>query len=46
MPLILVMGRLFFALCAMRVPLLGPSQLRRQGRVALAAVRGISRSSP
>ncbi|WP_327123419.1 hypothetical protein [Streptomyces sp. NBC_01727] len=47
MPLIPVMGQLFFGLCVMRVPLLGPSQLRRQGRVALtAAVRGISRSSP
>ncbi|MFE4652923.1 hypothetical protein [Streptomyces sp. NPDC056707] len=47
MPLILVMGQLFFALYVMRVPLLGPSQLRRQGRVALTAVvRGISRSSP
>ncbi|MGW2062160.1 hypothetical protein ACWCO9_16065 [Streptomyces sp. NPDC001937] len=47
MPLIPVMGQLFLALCVMRVPLLGPSQLRRQGRVALAAVvRGISRSSP
>lgn len=32
-----VMGQLFFALCVMRVPLLGPSQFRRQGRVALAA---------
>jgi hypothetical protein len=32
-----VMGQLFFALCVMRAPLLGPSQLRRQGRVALAA---------
>ncbi|WP_405786921.1 hypothetical protein OG753_02635 [Streptomyces sp. NBC_00029] len=31
------MGQLLFALGVMRAPLLGPSQLRRQGRAALAA---------
>ncbi|MFE7621717.1 hypothetical protein [Streptomyces sp. NPDC057496] len=44
--LIPVMGQLFFALCVMRTPLLGPSQLRRQGRAALAAaarlIRGLA----
>ncbi|MGW1412341.1 hypothetical protein [Streptomyces sp. NPDC002403] len=35
--LIPVMGQFFFALCVMRTPLLGPSQLRRQGRAAPAA---------
>jgi hypothetical protein len=32
-----VMGQLFFALCVMRVPLLGPSRLRRRARTALVA---------
>lgn len=32
------MGQLFFAFCVMRTPFLGPSQLRRQGRVVLAAL--------
>ncbi|MEU3303109.1 hypothetical protein ABZ729_25345 [Streptomyces sp. NPDC006678] len=32
------MGQLIFAFCVMRTPFLGPSQLRRQGRVVLAAL--------
>lgn len=35
--LIPAMGQLFFALCVMRAPLLGPSRLRRQARAACAA---------
>ncbi|MEU4131467.1 hypothetical protein [Streptomyces wuyuanensis] len=36
------MGQLFFALCVMRTPLLGPSQLRRQARAALAATPALT----
>ncbi|MFJ6948786.1 hypothetical protein ACISU4_29805 [Streptomyces wuyuanensis] len=37
-----VMGQLFFALCVMRTPLLGPSQLRRRARAALAATPALT----
>ncbi|MET9430816.1 hypothetical protein [Streptomyces sp. NPDC003036] len=37
-------GHVVFALWVMRAPLLGPSQLRRHGRVALAVVAGSPRT--
>jgi hypothetical protein len=40
--LIPAMGQLFFALCVMRTPLLGPSRLRRRARAALVAAPALS----